>query len=81
MPMVASAIATISNFFQNAVSSFQSLDSETQLLIGSLAGVTLALPMIISLFGTLLSIIGAILSPIGLIVAGLSAVAYVVNYL
>lgn len=78
MPMVASAIATISNFFSNAVSSFQSLDSETQLLIGSLAGVTLALPMIISLFGTLLSVIGAILSPVGLIVAGLSAVAYVV---
>lgn len=78
LPMVASAIANLSNFFQNAVSAFQSLDSETQLLIGSLAGVTLALPMILSLFGTLLSVIGAILSPIGLIVAGLSAVAYVV---
>ncbi|BCV05907.1 MAG: hypothetical protein CM15mV120_250 [uncultured marine virus] len=78
MPMVASAIATISNFFNKAVTAFTSLDSETQLLIGSLAGVTLALPMIISLFGTLLSVIGAILSPVGLIVAGLSAVAYVV---
>ena len=78
MPMVASAIATISNLFNKAVTAFTSLDSETQLLIGSLAGVTLALPMIISLFGTLLSVIGAILSPVGLIVAGLSAVAYVV---
>tara|TARA_Y100001937_G_scaffold127592_1_gene200298 strand:+ start:6177 stop:8429 length:2253 start_codon:yes stop_codon:yes gene_type:complete len=78
MPMVASAIAKISNLFSNAVASFTSLDSNTQLLIGSLAGVTLALPMIISLFGSLLSVIGAVLSPVGLLVAGLSAVAFVI---
>ena len=78
LPMVASALASISNVINKAVTAFTSLDGETQLLIGSLAGVTLALPTIISLGGTLLSVFGALLSPIGLIVAGLSAVAYVV---
>lgn len=78
LPMVSSAIATISNFINNAVKAFTSLDGETQLLIGSLTGVAIALPTIISLGGTLLSIFGALLSPIGLIVAGLSAVAFVV---
>ena len=78
LPMVASALASVSNVINKAVTAFTSLDGETQLLVGSLAGVTLALPTIISLGGTLLSVFGAILSPIGLIVAGLSAVAYVV---
>jgi TP901 family phage tail tape measure protein len=78
LPMVASALASISNVINKAVTAFTSLDGETQLLIGSLTGVAIALPTIISLGGTLLSVFGAILSPIGLIVAGLSAVAYVI---
>lgn len=78
LPMVASALASVSNVINKAVTAFTSLDGETQLLVGSLAGITIALPTIISLGGTLLSVFGALLSPIGLIVAGLSAVAYVV---
>jgi len=78
LPMVASALASVSNVINKAVTAFTSLDGETQLLIGALTGVTLVLPTILSLGGTLLSIIGGLLSPIGLLVAGLSAVAYVV---
>ena len=78
LPMVASALASVSNVINTAVTAFTSLDGETQLLIGALSGVALVLPTILSLGGTLLSIIGGLLSPIGLLVAGLSAVAYVI---
>ena len=78
LPMVASAIASISNVINKAVKAFTSLDGETQLLIGALTGVAIALPTIISLGGTLLSVFGALMSPIALIVAGLSAVAFVI---
>ena len=86
MPMVASAIANISNLFSRAVTAFTSLDSETQLLVGSLAGITLALPMIISAGSFLIGVLkgvalafGLLISPIGLIVGGITMLAVAIH--
>jgi len=86
MPMVASAIAKISNLFNRAVTAFTSLDKETQLLVGSLAGITLALPMIISAGSFLIGVLkgvalafGLLVSPIGLLVGGIAMLAVAVH--
>ncbi len=78
LPMVASALAGISNAISKVANAFTSLDSDTQLLIGALTGVAIVLPTIISLGGTLLGVIGSLLGPVGLVIAGLAGIATII---
>ena len=66
------------NIIKNAFTAFTNLDPATQKLISGLGLLALAMPTLISLFGSFLSLVGALLSPLALKAAALAAIAYII---
>tara|TARA_R100000231_G_scaffold15402_3_gene16390 strand:- start:12648 stop:14996 length:2349 start_codon:yes stop_codon:yes gene_type:complete len=66
------------NIIKNALTAFTNLDPATQRLISGLGLLALALPTLISLFGSLVSIVGALMSPAVAIAGVLAGIAYII---
>tara|TARA_R100000654_G_scaffold3137_1_gene10875 strand:+ start:2991 stop:5330 length:2340 start_codon:yes stop_codon:yes gene_type:complete len=69
---IAGAITTLFDKFNN-------LDVVTQRIITGVGVLVIALPTLLSLFGTLTTIVSALLSPIGLVAAALAGVAFIIH--
>ena len=66
------------NVIKNAFTAFTNLDPAQQKLISGLGLLALALPTLISLFGSLVSIVGALMSPAVAIAGVLAGIAYII---
>ncbi len=72
------AIKSIGKAIQTLATGFNKLSPQMKSFGVTIGIVVAALPLLLSLAGSLVSVLGAILSPVGLVVAGLSAIAYVI---
>ena len=66
------------NMIKNAFTAFTNLDGGTQKLIAGLGLISLALPTLISLFGTLSGIVAALMTPAVAIAGVLAGIAYII---
>lgn len=71
-------IQDLAGIVTRAFNAFNNLDAGTQKIIAGVGVLALALPTLISLFGTLMSTLAALTGPVGLIAAGVAAIAYVI---
>ena len=78
LPVVIPAFKKLATFVKNISKAFGELEPQTRNMVLAFAGLTAALPLLITLTGTLLTVIGALLSPIGLVIAGITALGVVV---
>lgn len=72
------AITKITGFISKLFQKFQALDGSTKSFIIAGAAITAALPILISLIGSVISALGFLISPIGLVIAGLVGIAVVI---
>lgn len=71
-------IQDLAGMVTRAFNAFNNLDAGTQKIIAGMGVLALALPTLISLFGTLMSTLAALTGPVGLIAAGVAAIAYAI---
>lgn len=71
-------IQDLAGFVTKAFTAFNNLDSGTQKIIAGMGVLGLALPTLITAFGTLLSTLSALMTPAAAIAAALAGIAYVI---
>lgn len=71
-------IQDLAGFVTRVFTAFNNLDASTQKIIAGIGVLSLALPTIISLFGTLLTALSALMTPAGAIGAALAGIAYII---
>ena len=74
LPLIQDLAGVITRIF----GAFNSLDVNMQRFISAVGVLAIALPTLISLFGTVMTVVGALLSPVGLVAAALAGVAIVI---
>ena len=74
LPLIQDLAGVVTRVF----GAFNSLDVNTQRFISAVGVLAIALPTLISLFGTVMTVVGALLSPVGLVAAALAGVAIVI---
>lgn len=71
-------IQDLAGFVTRVFTAFNNLDSSTQKIISGVGVLALALPTLISLFGTLTTIGAALMTPIAALGAALAGIAYII---
>lgn len=77
--IILPAFTKIVNTGNNLLKFFKTLDTDTQTLIVTIAGLTAALPLVTMAIGSFTTVISALISPIGLVVAPLALLLFYFN--